>query len=159
KKKNMTGFAQLPIELIASIFCKLDLESKLVARQVCWEWKYVLDTLFMKFQVLLTNQSMPYVRRCMQLNVDTLQVRNFSRKIVPSPDSTNNQLYLHPKKIVFMRKPKTILKASVCPENTIEVLDRNGGIEYLRWDFNTLQYNDLQGIQQIQFQNLKQLKV
>ena len=144
-------------QLIACILYKLDEPSKLVARQVCWKWKHVLDSLLLKAHVLLTNRSAVSVQKS-QLHVDTLKVRNFT---VNPKRLTNrdNRLRLNPKKVVFMRRSRTLKKASVSSENVLRLLRRNCETEFVHFDFNTLAFNCICGVENISFLNLKRLKV
>ena len=90
--------------------------------------------------------------------MDTLKVRNFT--VNPKRlQSRDNRLRLNPKKVVFMKRARTLKKASVSSENVLRILRRNCDTEFVHFDFNTLAFNCICGVENIQFYNLKRLKV
>ena len=152
--------------MLCAIFEKLNFKTILECRKVCQKWQSLLDSYFIKTNIILDNASYPYVKKS-NLEARTLTVKDFWTDCSAEAKSVSRcSLARKAKHVIFGSSPTIFQSFSIrserrrlTQENMVLILMLNPSIESIIFEENSLKYIQSLNTRGIPFQHVTCLSV
>ncbi|CAG7724676.1 unnamed protein product [Allacma fusca] len=150
----------VPMEVLCSIFERMDISTVILSRLVCSSWKRLIDPFFVKASLKLTDETYDFVRNC-NLETNTMKVKNFSIDCSMEPRTiSRNKLAKSAKHIIFAPSSSSASHGrKSIQENMTTILTLNPAIESLVFEENSLKNIKSLSLRGIPFTRLTCLSV
>ncbi|CAG7838187.1 unnamed protein product, partial [Allacma fusca] len=151
----------LPIEIIVVIFNYLPKSTKQTCRQVCEEWRQIIDRHFVKFVGILNDRTYEYIRASKK-QFETIIVNSFHRALpVQEARSTfRSKLALSPRNLIFTYGSLEDSSAGTTSANNVAtMLKLNRKVTSLRFRLNALKGISYLPIHNLLLPNLTKLEI
>ena len=151
--------------MLCAIFEKLNFKTILECRQVCHKWQTLLDSYFIKTNIILNNANYSYVKKS-NLEARTLTVRDFWTDCSTESKSVSRCSLARKAKHVIFGSANANYQSSVrserrrlTQENMVLILMLNPEIESIIFEENSLKYIQSLNTRGIPFQHVTCLSV